>query len=187
MIVRASRRTSLWEERSAWWKHTASLPVSARIPATAALPFKGFRPTMVTRAPRAAKAFAVARPIPSVAPVTMATLPSKVGTPRSICSPPHDNRRDGSAPALSAIGSRACASVRRTSLHAVTAPGQRCKLHCGARIATVDGNLRGSGVAARKRYGTTALEVLAKRRGHCRRGRSGRSLVLWLDANVCIM
>jgi len=60
---------------------TSASPPAERIAATTCSARSRFWPWTSTRAPRAARAYAVARPIPLVAPVTRATKPTKSSRP----------------------------------------------------------------------------------------------------------
>ena len=68
---RRGRPPPVWSDRAA--RGSASPPISA----ATALRRSADRPTRASLAPSAAKAFAMARPIPELAPVTSATLPDR--------------------------------------------------------------------------------------------------------------
>jgi hypothetical protein len=73
----AQRRTDARSPRSSGKKATAGFPVSATIAATAARPFGSDRQAANTLPPRPARAAAVARPIPVLAPVARNVRPAR--------------------------------------------------------------------------------------------------------------
>src|SRR6478735_10275775 len=81
----ASAATDASDDRSRSWRTTRAPGTCSRTRSTAASPLVRLRTGISTSAPAPARAAAMPRPIPSLAPVTTARLPSRSGRVRSYC------------------------------------------------------------------------------------------------------